>query len=97
MIIVIFAISAAKGPSAQGVERQTRAEPSWASLRAGPGFWDQGILSVFKLDHLSIVKDYGIKDLPLNEAFLVFALLGLLANIVARSASWPSSLRLGKF
>ncbi|KAL7006172.1 hypothetical protein EMMF5_004293 [Cystobasidiomycetes sp. EMM_F5] len=47
----------------------------------GPGFWDQGILTLLHLDHLSIVKQLHIKNLPLNECFLTFGAIALVFNI----------------
>lgn len=47
----------------------------------GPQVWDKGILTMLHADHLSIVKQLHIKNLPLNECFLTFGALGLLFNI----------------
>lgn len=47
----------------------------------GPTFWDQGILTVLSLDHLPVVTQLRIKNLPLNECFLVFGACGLVFNI----------------
>ncbi|CDU24592.1 related to EPT1-sn-1,2-diacylglycerol ethanolamine-and cholinephosphotransferase [Sporisorium scitamineum] len=49
----------------------------------GPLFWDRGILNVTGLAKFDIVKDNLSRfNLPLNDAFLTFALFGLLSNIV---------------
>lgn len=48
---------------------------------SGPTFWDQGILTVLSLDHLPLVAQLRIKNLPLNECFLVFGACGLVYNI----------------
>lgn len=48
----------------------------------GPLFWDRGILNVTGLANLDVVKEnFGKFNLPLNDAFLAFALVGLLFNI----------------
>ncbi|SNX82428.1 related to EPT1 - sn-1,2-diacylglycerol ethanolamine- and cholinephosphotransferase [Melanopsichium pennsylvanicum] len=48
----------------------------------GPLFWDRGILNVTGLAKIPLVSQtLGRFNLPLNDTFLVFALLGLLANI----------------
>ncbi|SJX61118.1 related to EPT1-sn-1,2-diacylglycerol ethanolamine-and cholinephosphotransferase [Sporisorium reilianum f. sp. reilianum] len=49
----------------------------------GPLFWDRGLLNVTGLSKLDVVRTHASRlNLPLNDAFLAFALLGLLANIV---------------
>lgn len=49
----------------------------------GPLFWDRGILNVTGLAKVGVVKEkLGRFNLPLNDAFLAFALVGLVANIV---------------
>lgn len=55
--------------------------------RAGPSFWDQGILTFTKLDRIESINNLGLKNLPLNECFMVFGAIGLLFNILARSVS----------
>ncbi|KAF8636169.1 hypothetical protein AX17_003741, partial [Amanita inopinata Kibby_2008] len=46
----------------------------------GPSFWDQKLLTVTRLEHLSIFKR--IPNLPLNDSFMVFASIGLGFNIL---------------
>ncbi|KAG0152362.1 hypothetical protein CROQUDRAFT_649753 [Cronartium quercuum f. sp. fusiforme G11] len=48
----------------------------------GPGFWDQGILTVTGLNSIGFIKALHIKDLPLNECSLLFAILSLSSNTV---------------
>ncbi len=49
----------------------------------GPIFWDRGILNVTGLAKIDFVSQHlGRFNLPLNDSFLVFALFGLLGNIV---------------
>jgi ethanolaminephosphotransferase len=50
----------------------------------GPGFWDQGVLTVMGVDHTKVVQRLNIKNLPLNELFLTFGAIGMIFNIVAR-------------
>ncbi|EST06348.1 CDP-alcohol phosphatidyltransferase [Kalmanozyma brasiliensis GHG001] len=51
-------------------------------LVGGPLFWDRGILNVTGLAKIDAVKDnLGRFNLPLNDAFLAFACVGLLFNI----------------
>ncbi|TKY85012.1 hypothetical protein EX895_006092 [Sporisorium graminicola] len=48
----------------------------------GPLFWDRGILNVLGLSKFDFVQSHLARfNLPLNDAFLTFALLGLLSNI----------------
>ncbi len=48
----------------------------------GPLFWDRGILNVTGLAKIDAVKDnLGRFNLPVNDAFLAFACVGLLFNI----------------
>jgi hypothetical protein len=51
---------------------------------SGPSFWDKGILTLTGLSRTDIVQRHHIKDLPLNDLFLVFGAIGLVGNIVAR-------------
>ena len=48
---------------------------------SGPQFWDQGVLTVLRLDQLYLFKHLPIKNLPLNECFLTFGAFALLFNI----------------
>ncbi|GAA99281.1 uncharacterized protein L969DRAFT_86508 [Mixia osmundae IAM 14324] len=59
----------------------------------GPQFWDQGVLTVTGLKDVPQVAKLGIKDLPLNDAFLVFGLAGLLFNIISSYANVVSARR----
>lgn len=49
----------------------------------GPQFWDQGILSFLGVKHNEAVAKMGLRDLPLNECFLLFGAFACFANIVA--------------
>lgn len=60
--------------------------------RVGPSFWDTGILSFLGIKSNSLVESLPIKDLPLNECFLLFSLVGLLFNIVSAAANVSASL-----
>ncbi|CAK5265991.1 unnamed protein product, partial [Mycena citricolor] len=46
----------------------------------GPAVWDQGLLTVLRLQDLPQLK--GVPNLPLNEAFMVFGAVGLIFNIL---------------
>lgn len=46
----------------------------------GPGFWDQGILTVTGLNSIGFIKSLHLKDLPLNECSLLFAIISLGSN-----------------
>lgn len=59
----------------------------------GPSFWDQGVLTVLKLDHLPLVRTLHIKNLPLNECFLVFGFFGLLGNIAGSYSNVSKAMR----
>ena len=49
----------------------------------GPLFWDRGIFNVTGLAKIDVVRHKLARfNLPLNDAFLAFALVGLIANIV---------------
>ncbi|GAA6003143.1 uncharacterized protein JCM10292_002889 [Rhodotorula paludigena] len=67
----------------------------------GPEFWDTGVLTVLGLhpstnDYLASLP-FHIKDLPLNDCFLVFSAIGLFFNIVSAThnvyLSLPASSR----
>ncbi|KAF8899396.1 Choline/ethanolaminephosphotransferase [Infundibulicybe gibba] len=45
----------------------------------GPTFWDKGILTVTRLDHVPLVNK--LPNIGLNEAFMVFGAFGLAFNI----------------
>ncbi|EGG05258.1 uncharacterized protein MELLADRAFT_36939 [Melampsora larici-populina 98AG31] len=47
-----------------------------------PGFWDQGILTVTGLNSIGFIKSLHLKDLPLNECSLLFAIISLGSNTV---------------
>ncbi|KAK4053532.1 hypothetical protein OIV83_001700 [Microbotryomycetes sp. JL201] len=49
----------------------------------GPQFWDQGILTVTGLERVPAIANLGLKNIPVNESFLLFSAVGLLFNIVA--------------
>jgi len=52
----------------------------------GSAFWDQGILTLTGLDKIDLVhRTRWLQDLPLNECFLLFGLVGLLFNIASSS------------
>jgi hypothetical protein len=51
---------------------------------SGPGFWDKGFLTLTGLGRLEVVQRHEVKDVPLNDLFLVFGAVGLVANIAAR-------------
>ncbi|KAH9486034.1 Cholinephosphotransferase 1 [Psilocybe cubensis] len=46
----------------------------------GPGFWEQGIWTFTRLNHVPLISR--LPDLPLNESFMVFGALGLGFNII---------------
>ncbi|KAI5117533.1 hypothetical protein M0805_004766 [Coniferiporia weirii] len=46
----------------------------------GPSFWDQGILSFLRLEHIEAIKNV-VPNFPLNIAFMCFAGLGMGFNI----------------
>ncbi|KAF8167153.1 choline ethanolaminephosphotransferase [Crassisporium funariophilum] len=46
----------------------------------GTSFWDQGILTVTRLDRIPIMEK--VPNLPLNESFMVFGAIALAFNIV---------------
>ncbi|GAA5936635.1 hypothetical protein JCM3775_000152 [Rhodotorula graminis] len=53
----------------------------------GPEFWDTGILTIFGIDpptnSVLSALPFHVKNLPLNDCFLVFSTVGLLFNIVS--------------
>lgn len=50
----------------------------------GPLFWDRGILNLTRLSSIDMVREkYAWLNIPLNEAFLTFAAVGLGLNVVA--------------
>jgi len=53
-----------------------------SSPLAGPSYWDTGILTATGLTSI-IPSSLPIKDLPINECFLVFSAVGLLFNIAS--------------
>lgn len=53
----------------------------------GPTFWDQGILTTLGLQESDLVQRFGLRDLPLNESFLMFGALGCFFNIAAACVS----------
>lgn len=50
---------------------------------SGPGFWDQGVLTVTGLNSIPMIASLEIKDLPLNDLFLFFSTGGLFINAIA--------------
>jgi ethanolaminephosphotransferase len=55
---------------------------SVCSSSPGPEFWDVGVLTFLRLDHQPLITKLHLKNLPLNECFLVFGSFGLLFNIL---------------
>jgi len=49
----------------------------------GPTFWDQGILTTIGIRDSGIVNALHIKDLPLNECFIIFGAIGCGFNIIS--------------
>ncbi|KAI0053462.1 Choline/ethanolaminephosphotransferase [Auriscalpium vulgare] len=47
----------------------------------GPSFWDQGILTVTRLEHVEVIAKH-VPNIGLNEAFMVFGALALAFNII---------------
>lgn len=46
----------------------------------GPTFWDRKFLTITRLEHIPIFQN--VPNLPLNECFMIFGLLGLVFNII---------------
>ncbi|GAA5967145.1 hypothetical protein JCM11641_000454 [Rhodosporidiobolus odoratus] len=67
----------------------------------GPQFWDTGVLSLFGINPSSFsllsFLPFRVKDLPLNDLFLVFSSIGLFFNIISAThnvyLSLPASSR----
>ena len=54
-------------------------------LTVGTSFWDTGLLTFLRLDHvIAYDQRLGILDIPLNGAFMFFGGLGLAFNITTR-------------
>lgn len=60
--------------------------------RSGPQYWDQGILTVTGLKDVPFIAGLPIKNLPLNECFMIFSAVGLLFNIAASTKNVYASL-----
>ena len=73
------------------LDRVDAPRTSLTSLLAGPSYWDQGILTVTGLKS-HIPSFLPVKDLPLNECFLVFSAVGLVFNIIASTQNVYGSL-----
>ncbi|SCV67778.1 BQ2448_5389 [Microbotryum intermedium] len=60
----------------------------------GPSYWDQGILTVTGLKSSAIIKaiPFKVKDLPMNDCFIVFSLVGLIFNIASAARNVYASL-----
>lgn len=62
------------------------------TLHTGPTYWDQGIFTVTGLKDHALIAKLPVKDLPLNECFMLFSAVGLLFNIAASTKNVYASL-----
>lgn len=55
------------------------------AFMGGPQFWDRGVLDVTGLSGSQLIRKSFLKgwNIPLNDAFMAFAAVGLLANVAA--------------
>ena len=71
-----------------------RIDEKWV---VGPSFWDQGVVTLSGLNSIPLVAALKIKDLPLNDLFMILSTIGLLVNILTSTSnvyhSLPASTR----
>lgn len=59
-------------------------------VSTGPQFWDTGVLTLFGLSSSDF--PFPVKNLPLNDLFLVFSAIGLVFNIITATKNVYHSL-----
>ncbi|GAA5892588.1 hypothetical protein JCM5296_006169 [Sporobolomyces johnsonii] len=95
LVVGIFIITGFKG---EFIFRTSLGFYSLTAIPTGPEFWDTGVLTLLGLSSSSSPLSslpFRVKDLPLNDLFLVFSAIGLVFNIVTAThnvyLSLPSS------
>ncbi|GAA5865249.1 hypothetical protein JCM3774_004908 [Rhodotorula dairenensis] len=89
LVVGVFIVTGFKGALWNSVHvlNQPRTDPVSGHERAGPGFWDTGVLSFFGLhpstNSFLASLPFHVKDLPINDLFMSFSAVGLLFNIYA--------------
>ena len=85
MIITIFIISGTYGDY---LDYQIPFKGANAHARSGPQVWDSGILTVTHLDQVEWIAKH-VRNLQLNEGFMIFGAFALAFNITTRCYSTP--------
>lgn len=85
MIVGIYVITGLYGTEICSYER------SCIEFAAGTPFWDTPVLTFLGLENVPQIAKY-VPNKGLNEAFLVFGVVGLAFNIATRSAFLTSRL-----
>lgn len=86
LVISVFLITSVFGKN--NISHMKASRELYAPLTripfAGPGFWDQGILTVTRLKSIGLIKMLHLKDVPLNECAMLFAIISLASNTIGR-------------
>ncbi|GAA6005227.1 hypothetical protein JCM11491_002627 [Sporobolomyces phaffii] len=88
LVVGIFAVTGIKGTRLSRSAVETDLIPPFSSQ--GPQFWDTGVLTLFSLSPSDL--PFPVKNLPLNDLFLLFSTIGLVFNIITATQNVYKSL-----